>query len=202
MPPSQPKSPNPEFDFMLKNQPPAKRSLLPNLNLPRPLKITVIAIGAIIVLIILYSLVSGRGGGSTAAIEGALARGQETLRVTALVQQLELQDPQTQGLAATVSNSLMSDQIQLKSYLSRNHTKVSAAQLAVDTDKTTDTSMQTASQNNGLDDAYVSYLRASLAKYEQDLQSAYKLAGPNGKQLLSDAFDSAQTLLSSTPLKS
>ena len=200
--PPQPQSPNPDFDFMLKNQQPAKRSLLPNLNLPRPLKITLIAIGSIVVLIILYSLLSGRGSGSTTAIEGVLARGQETLRVTTLVQQLELQDPQTQGLATTVSNSLTSDQVQLKTYLARNHAKVSAAQLAADTDKTTDTSMQTASQNNGLDDAYVSYLRSSLTKYEHDLQNAYKLAGPNGKQLLSDAFNSAQTLLNSPPLKS
>ncbi len=188
---------------MLKDQPPARRGLpLPSLNLPRPLKIVLWAVGGIVLLIIIVSAFSGRSSGSTTAIAGALARGQETLRVTALVQQLQLQDPQTQGLAATVSNSLTSDQIQLKNYLARNHDKVSPAQLAADTDSTTDASMQSASQNNGLDDAYVSYLRSSLGKYEQDLQNAYKLAGPNGKRLLSADFDSAQTLLSSPPIKS
>ena len=201
--PPQPQSPNPDFDFMLKDQQQPKSGFsLPGLNLPRPLKITVIAVGAIILLVIIHSLLSGRGGNSTTAIEGVMARGQETLRVTQLVQQqLQLQDPQTQALAATVNNSLASDQVQFKNYLALNHDKISTAALAADTDKTTDANMQTASENNGLDDAYVSYLRASLAKYEQDLKAAYNLAGPNGKQLLSNSFDSAQTLLSAPPLK-
>lgn len=199
-----PQSPNPDFDFMLKNQQPAKRGLpLPGLNLPRPIKITLFVALGIILLVIISSLLRGGSSNSTAAITGVLARGQETLRVTQLVQQqLQLQDPQAQGLAATISNSLSSDQVQLKNYLARNHAKINAALLASDIDKNTDSSMQTASENNGLDDAYKSYLKGALAKYENDLQAAYKLAGPNGKKILSDAIDGVQTLLSSPPLKS
>jgi hypothetical protein len=131
-----------------------------------------------------------------------MARGQEVLRVTQLTQQtLPLQDPSTQALAATVYASVSSDEAQLKSYLSKSHIKVGTAALAADTDKTTDSSLQSASQNNGLDSAYVSYLKTALAKYQTDLQTAYKAAGPNGKTILKTAFDSTATLLASPQLK-
>lgn len=189
---------------MMNNQQPARRRLpLPSLNLPRPIKIILLAVGGIILLVIIFSVLGNRSSGSATAFAGVLARGQETLRVTQLVQQqLQLQDPQTQALAATVSSSLTSDQVQLKNYLARIHISVSAVQIAADTDKSTDTSLQTAQQNNNLDGAYVSYLQGSLARYEQDIQKAYKLAGPNGKKLLNNSFDGVQTLLSSPPLKS
>jgi len=197
----QPQSPDPNFDFMLKDQQPAKKSLLPSLNLPKPAKIALAVVGVIIVLVVISSLLSGRKSGSTQGFINVLARGQETLRVTALVQQLNLQDPRTQALAATVSAALTSDKTQITSYLAKNKTKASTAQLAIDTDKSTDSSLQSASQNNGLDATYVNYLKTALGKYETDAQTAYKSAGPNGQKLLTDAFDSASTLLSAPPLK-
>lgn len=202
MPPAEPRSPNPDFDFMLKDQPKAKRGL-PMPNLPRPVKIAMAVAGVLILLIIVASLLSGRNKGSSQAFAGVLARGQETLRVTQLVQQqLQLQNPQTQALAATVGSALSSDAAQITSYLAKNHIKLSGAQLAADKDSSTDASLQTASQNNNLDGAYVSYLQGALTKYENDLQTAYKSAGPNGKTLLQTAFGSASTLLSAPPLKS
>lgn len=187
---------------MLKNQPPAKRGFpLPGLNLPRPIKITIGAIAAIILLVVVISIFSGRGSGTAAAFASVLARGQETLRVTQDAQQLQLQDPSTQALAATVTNSLTSDQVQFKNYLSRNHISVSSGEVASDTDKSTDSSLQSALQNNSLDTAYASYIQGALTKYENDLRNAYNLAGPHGKQLLNNAYDSAQTLLTSPPIK-
>ena len=197
----QPQSPSPNFDFMLKENQPGKRSL-PMPNLPKPAKIGLAVVGAIILLIIVSSLLSGRNKGSTQPFVGVLARATETLRVTTLVQQqLTLQDPQTQALAATVSAAIASDKQQIASYLAKNHIKASTSQLAVDTDKSTDTSLQTAAQNNGLDAAYVSYLKDALAKYETDLQTAYKTAGVNGQKLLTGSFESTRTLLNSAPIK-
>src|SRR4051812_1067281 len=106
----QPQSPNPDFDFMLKDQPQARRSLMP--NIPRPAKIALIVAVGIILLIIVTSLFSSRGKGSTQSFVGVAARAQETLRVTAL-EQPKLQDPQTQALAATVSAALSSDEQQI-----------------------------------------------------------------------------------------
>jgi hypothetical protein len=197
----QPQSPNPNFDFMLKDQPKPKRSLMPNLS--KPLKIGLAVTGGIILLIIISSLLSGRNNGASQPIIGALARGQEILRVTALLQQppLQLRDPQTQALSATVSSSLSSDQQQLVSYLAKNHTKVNTVQLAADVNKSTDASLQSASQNNNLDSAYITYLKSNLGTYQTDIQTAYKSAGSNGKALLQKSFDSVNTILSSPQLK-
>ena len=198
----QPKSPNPDFDFMLKDQQSSKKGMLPSLNLPKPAKIGLAVVGGIILLIIISSLLSGRNKGSTQAFVSVLARGQETLRITTLVQQqLPLSDSQTKALAATVSSSLSSDQQQLTSYLAKNHTKISNAQLTADVNKSTDASLQSASQNNNLDAAYVSYLKNNLSTYETDLQTAYKAAGPNGKAILQKSFNSVNTILSSPQLK-
>jgi len=196
----QPQSPNPDFDFMLKDQPKAGRRLaLP--DMPRPVKIILGVIAAIVVLIIIFSLVSGRGKVDTKPYMDVLARGQETLRVTSYVQTLKLQDPQVQSLAATVSSALASDKQQIIAYLQTNHVKVDPKALATDADKTTDTNLQTASQNNNLDSVYQNYLRNALIEYENDIRAAYQKAGPKGKEILNAASISTTTLLNSHPLK-
>lgn len=197
----QPQSPDPKFDFMLKdNQKPKRRLALPGMS--KPVKIILGVVLAVFILIIISSTLSGRNKGATQPIINAMARGQETLRVTHAVQLLNLQDPTTQAVAATTLSSLTSDQQQLKVYLANNHTKLSAALLAADLDKTTDAQMLSASQNNNLDQAYKTYLQQSLTKYQADLQIAFKLAGPKGKTILKNAYDGAGTLLANPPLKS
>jgi hypothetical protein len=197
----QPKSPSPDFDFMLKDNKPAKRPL-PIPNLPKPVKIALAVLGILILIIFALSLLSGRKNGGSQSFINVLARAQETLRVTTLAQQLKLQDPQTQALAATVSAALSSDEKQFTSYLATGHTKVSKAQLAADTEKTTDVSLQAASQNNSLDTAYANYLRNALAKYQSDLQAAQSSAGPNGQKLLTGSIESTRAIMNSAPLKS
>jgi hypothetical protein len=196
----QPQSPNPDFDFMLKDQP-VKKNLLPSINLPKPAKIALIVTGAIVLLIIISSLLSGKSKGANQSFIGAAARAQETLRVTALAQQQKLQDPQTQALAATVSTALSSDEQQIINYLANNHVKPSKLQLAANTDRTTDAALQTAAQNNGLDVAYVNYLRGALTHYEADLQTAYKSAGHKGQTLLSNIEQGTRTLLNTPPIR-
>lgn len=198
----QPQSPNPNFDFMLKDNK-AKGRGLPMPNLPKPAKIALGVVGGLLLLIITSSLLSSRNSGKFQPIVNVLARDQEILRVTTLVQQqLQLQDPTTQAMAATAGGALSSEKVQLLNYLSQNHVKVSNLQLNADADKSTDSNLQTAAQNNGLDAAYASYLKTALATYQSDLQTAYKSAGPNGKNILSGAFDSATAMLKSPPLNS
>jgi len=198
----QPQSPNPQFDFMLKNNQPAKRGLtMP--SWPRPVKITGVVVIAILLLIIVSSALSGHKNGATKDLVSAVARSQEILRVTQLTQtQLQLQDPGTQALAATVYASLSSDQQQIISYLAKSKTKISKSELAADTDKTSDSSLQAALQNNQLDSAYKSYIKSALAQYQQDLNTAYKPLGPVGKNIVKTAYGSAGTILNTAPLKS
>jgi hypothetical protein len=196
----QPQNPDPKFDFMLKDQPPARRSLMP--KLPKPAMITLIVIAGIILLVAISSLLSKRGKSSTQPLISAVARAQETLRVTALAQRQQLHDPQAQALATTVNAALSSDEQQIENYLASSHTTVSKAQLAAVLDRTADASLQTAAQNNNLDSAYVSYLQGALTKYESDLENASKSAAPNGRKILLSASQSTLTLLNSPPLKS
>lgn len=201
MPPV-PQSPDPNYDFILKQNQPGRRGL-PLPNLPKWAKIALAAFGAVILLIIISSLLSGRNSGSTQPIIVAMARGQEILRVTQLVQQQQTPpDQATLSLAATVSTDLSSDQQQLVAYLANNHIKASAAQLAADKDSSSDALIQSAAQNNNLDQTYVAYLQQNLSRYESDLQTAYKSAGPNGKSILQTAFSGTSTLLTTPPLKS
>jgi hypothetical protein len=198
----QPKSPSPEYDFMLKENKPTKRSLsMP--NLPKPVLIGLAVVGGLILIIIISSVLSSSRKSSTQPFVNALARAQETLRVTQLVQhQLNPPDPQTQTLAATVNSALSSDKQQLTSYLLKNKVKVSKTQLSADVDKSIDTSLQTASQNNGLDTAYINYVRNALTRYQSDLQTALSGTGPNGKKLLSSSIESTRAIINSAPVKS
>jgi hypothetical protein len=196
----QPQNPNPDFNFILKNDQPAKRGL-PTPNLPKWAKISLAVVAGLIILIIISSVLSGRKNSNNQVYANVLARNAETLRVTALVQQLRLRDPQTQALAATVTGTFTSDQIQMTNYLAKLHIKVSSVQLASVQDKSTDANLQTASQNNSLDSAYADYLKTAIAKYQTDLQDAYKAAGPNGKTILSSSYDSTKALLATAPLK-
>jgi hypothetical protein len=196
----QPQSPDPKFDFMLKNNPQSGRSMgLPAMS--KPVKITLAAVTGIVLLIIISSVLSGRNGSGSQSVIAAIARGQEIVRVTQLVQTEQLQDPGTVALATTIASTLSSQQAQLSAYLAQNHTKLSAAQLAADTNKSVDAQMQSASQNGQLDETYKNYLNQSLGRYQSDLDAAYKVVGPRGKQILKDAYDSNKVLLANAPLK-
>ncbi len=195
----QPQEPNPDFNFILNDNSPPKRGIgLP--KLPKPAKVILFTLIGIIMIVIVLSALSSRSASNSQAYINVVARGQETLRVTSTFQQ-KLQDFQTQATAATVSATITSDQAQITSYLAKNHVKISKVQLNADIDKTTDTSLQNAAQNNNLDAAYQNYLKTALVKYQSDLKLAYASAGPAGKQLLKTSYASAGTLLAAAPLK-
>ncbi|HET9722137.1 MAG TPA: hypothetical protein VFP32_03910 [Candidatus Saccharimonadales bacterium] len=200
----QPSEPNPDLNFILNNSPQSKRGLkLPSFNLPKPAKIIIAVVVVLLALVVISSILSSHKSSASQPYVNALARQQEILRVTQLTQQqLQLQDPSTQALAATTYTTLSSQRQQILKYLSGQHMKVSTQSLVTDQDKTTDSQLQTAAQNNNLDAAFATYLKQGLTTYQKDLQTAYQSAGPNGKKILSNAFDSSQILLSSAPLKS
>jgi hypothetical protein len=196
----QPTTPDGQFDFMLKNNPPPKSGFLP--NIPKIVKIIVATTIGVMLIAIIASIFTGRSNVAGQPMINSLAEAQEILRVTALTgSQLPLQDPTVQALAATVSSTLTSDQSSLNNYLSKNGVKISKLELSAKTDKTTDAQLQSASQNNNLDAAYQNYLKDSLAKYALSLQTAYKVSGPKGQELLKNAFDSTTVILTSPPIK-
>ncbi len=193
----QPQTPSQQFDFITQDgQPSKKGSGLPLPHLPKLAWIILGAVFGVIVLVIIVSSISGNKGDNSQNYLVALARGQEIIRVSTSVGQLA-QDTPTQNLSATVQNSLTSEQTQLTSYLADQKVKPGTLQLAADKNSNTDTQMQTASTNGNLSGVYASYLKAQLATYETDLQQAYKNAGPKGKTILSNAYNSVQVILQS-----
>jgi hypothetical protein len=193
-----------QYDFILKDKPKPKKSLVPNFtNLPRVPKLAA-GIGlAVIVLIVLFVLVlGGRSTGSDKMVS-AIAQAQEIVRVDAVAtQQAKTAASATQNLIATSSAVLSSQQTELTQYLKTNKVKISKTKLNASLNKNTDTQLKAASQNNNLDSVYLSYLKNQLNNYQSALQTAYKSTGKNGKTILSKDFTSIQTLLSSPQLAS
>lgn len=204
MPPtsSQPPSSAPgQFDFMMKEQPKSAglfNSLLA--SVPRPAKIILVAAFGLILLVILYSLFFGSKTSNADQLTAAAARAQEIARVSTLVQ-TGSQSSDTQGLAATTSEVLTSQEQQLEAYLKAQKIKVSTKTLSAKLDKTTDDRLTAAQQGNNYDQTYFSYLKTNLITYQSDLALAYKGAGKNAQAILSSADTSVQTLLLAPQLK-
>ena len=184
---------------MNSGQAPKKHFSLPKVNLPKPVKIAIGVIVALIIVIVLSSILFGNKTGSYQPYLSTLARAQEITRVSALAQD-DSQDQTVQNLAATVQTTLSSQQAQITAYLKSNKASFGAKQLAADSDKSADAALQTATQNNNLQSVYQAYLKQNLALYKADISAAYAKAGPQGKTVLDNAYASVQTLLASPPL--
>lgn len=157
-----------------------------------------------IIIIVLANVFLGSRGVNSKQLVDVMAHAQEIARVSDLVsQQQSNADINTLNLSATTSNALNSEQAQLTSYLhSMRIKKISTKDLDVYLNKSTDTQLQTAAQNNNLSTTYYSYLKTQLAAYENSIKTAYNSSGPKAKQILQSASASTQTLLASPQLAS
>jgi hypothetical protein len=192
----QPKSPNDQFDFILKDSPKPKKSLsLPIGNLPKPVGIAIMAVVGLVLLLLFFSLVFGSKTPSTQPLVESIGRAQDIARVSKDIQQ-ETKDPDTKFLASTVESSLTSEQSQLTAYLKSSKYRVDPKQLLLYKDGTIDAQLVAAAQNNKLEATYISYLKTSLGAYQNSLDAAYKIASPKAKVILGEAYDSVKTLLS------
>jgi len=193
------KGPNPNYDFIMKDTPPPKRSLLPTNN---PILMIAGVVILILLLIVIYGVISGSKGskGATAIID-SLGKAQEISRVTT-AQATNLKDPNTLAIAATTQAAVGSEQTQLNKFLVSHKVKVDKKKLALYQNKNTDSQMATALQTNSLDSAYLTYLKGALNDYSQSLKTSYSsTTSASARAIQQDAFDSTQTLLSSPTLK-
>lgn len=186
---------------MMKDQPkPAGKFSSLFSGVPKPAKIALMIIGALFILVIIYATFFGGKASNADQLTAVAARAQEIVRVSTLVQ-TAAQNADTKGLAATTSETLASQEQQLKSYLKSNKIKVNTKKLAAKLDKTSDTALTTALQNNNYDQAYFDYLKTNLASYQTDMNTANKGAGKKAQAILRAAYQSVQTLLSAPQLK-
>ncbi|HLG90546.1 MAG TPA: hypothetical protein VI336_00035 [Candidatus Saccharimonadales bacterium] len=189
------------FDFMLKQKPQQKKSFgLPS-GLGKPAKL-LIAAAVALVIAIAAALIFGGGDSNSKQVFDLMAQNQEIVRVSRLQDQ-KFTDEDTKGLSATTQAVMSSQKFQLGDYLSKVNVQYSEQQLAAKMNKNTDADLQTAAQNNNLDSAYVSYLKASLTTYMNSLNEAFTATSSQSlKSTLQSAYESVQTLLKSPQLKS
>lgn len=196
MQPQSPSGPNPQFDFMLKDQGKQRRSL-PSFSLPKPVLISACTVVVIIILVVLFSLLSGSKNKDTNQITSLMAEAQEISRASGLINQ-QSKDANVTALASTVSTALSSQQAQLSNYLTSTGHKVDAKLLSADQNTGTDTLFQTAAQNNNLASTYNNYLKQNLTNYKTMLANEYNSTPSKTlKDILNNAAASINTILSS-----
>jgi hypothetical protein len=186
-----------QYDFILKDKPKPKKSLLPHItDLSQPVRLAAGGIIAFIILALLFVLIIGNHTSGSDKLVAVVAQGQEIIRIdTEATQQAKNSSSATQNLISTSSAVLYSQQIEMTQYLKNNNIKVSKAGLNANLNKNTDAQLQSASQNSNFDSFYLSYLKKQLNSYQLALQTAHKSAGKSGKEILSKDFNSIQTLL-------
>ena len=195
----EPKSPSPNYDFIMQDKKTAKKKLpLPSLpKLPKPFGTILVIVFVIFLLIIIIAVAFRGGSGGNQPLTDAMARAQEISRVSSLVQQAA-PDSQTKDLAVTVQGSLGSEEAQFNNYIQKSGgKKVNLAKLTTDQNSNSDAQVKTAAQNNNLGQFYTAYLKNGLATYKSLLQTAYTSAKGDGKTTLSNAYNSIQVILNS-----
>lgn len=168
--------------------------------MPKPAKIILLAVAILLVFIIVYLVLFGGKTTNSDQLISIMARAQEISRVSLLVQQ-QAKTADTKDLASTTETVLNSQSKELGSFLSKARVKVDPKRLVARLDKTTDTALEKALQNNSHDQTYYSYLKTNLGTYQSELQGAYASAGQQLQPILSSDFESIQTILTAPQLK-
>ena len=169
-------------------------------GVPRPAKIAALVVVGLFFLVIIYSVFFAKKTSNSDQMVVVAGRAQEIARVSELVIR-NSKDNDGLSLATTMDEAMTSQEVQLRSYLAKQKVKLDPKLLLTYVNKSTDASLAEAQQNNAYEQAYYSYLKDSLTRYQTSLNTAYSAAGPKGKALLSDANESVKTILSASQLK-
>lgn len=166
-----------------------------------PLPVLIIAAGLVlIVILIIVGTLLGSKKSSTTGLSDVLGQAQEINRISQ-VEGSKIQDPAVLSLLNTVELNLTSDQMTLKKYMTAKKYAVDQKKIDSYQNSQTDTQMDTAAQNNKLDETYLTYIRSNLAIYANNLKTTYASTSDAGlKKILKDAYESVQTLLAANPL--
>lgn len=202
--PGQPAPPEPAqpYDFIMNgDQPQANKSRIPgvpkNASLPQKL---LIGLGALLALIIIFSVVRGIFGGSSdmTAYVGVAQDQQQLIHLLTPEKpdQLLTLSANNQNFVATASLTIASSQQKLINYLTKNGQKVDAKQLALGVNPQNDQQLTAAAAAGTYDTTFQEVMESELNQYINGLNSTYNQAsGKNGRALLSDQYCQAVLLL-------
>lgn len=188
-------NPNP-YDFILKENPKPKRSLLPggNSKTTRIIVVLVIVVLLLFLGIILFSALSASNSAGNNDMIGAAQQQQEIARIADLASQ-KARQTETKNIAIISAETMRSDQLTLTAYLKKNGKKVSTKELAADKNAQTDTQLTQAEQDNHFDSTFTTVLAKEVASYQKSLKDAHDhVSSSNGKRLLEKMYTNAATL--------
>lgn len=185
-----------DFNFLLKQDQQTQAPSGKFSKLGKPVKILLAAI-LILIIVIFAGLIFGGSNTNSEQIIDLAAQNQEIVRVSQ-DQESKFTDQETIDLSATTQVVLNSQKTQLLGYLSKVNVKYNDKQLTIKKNSETDKQLQTAAQDNNLDNAYISYLKTALINYLNSINEAFNSAGsPDEKSILQSANKDIQTLLKS-----
>jgi hypothetical protein len=200
MPPEQ-QNPAPgqnPYDFIMNPQKPQRDpiSLFTGGNM---IKRAIIAVVGLIVLIVLYSIVSGfLNGASSDQINRliSIARTEsEITRVTGAVNMTKLNDRNVINYATTAKLSAQSSSHEILAVLAARGKKVKTTDIST-VDLGNDAALKQGEENGRYDQAMKQLLDKLLARYQQQLAAAYTPGTLKEKQVIKSANDQVNLLLS------
>ena len=196
--PANPPSPRSQFEFMLKDPQATKGKLYLPTNLPKPALILIVLVG-VVFLALIVSVIFGGSSNNYPQILDLAAQDQEILRVSTTFQQ-DFNDTSTQNISATAVATLSTQQTQYLNYLATTKYKYKLTQLNSHLNKTTDTNLQNAIQNNNFDATYLAYLKTAVQSYQQSMNTVNQTSTKNFQKILKAAYASNKVLLQSPQL--
>lgn len=165
-------------------------------------KKVILAVVGLIVLIILYSFVSGfLNGASNDQINrliGIARTESELVRVTGSTNMTKLSDRDVINYATSVKVSTQSSQKEIIGALARRGKSVKANEINISS-PSDDAALTQGEQNGRYDQAMKQLLDKLLAQYQRQLAAAYTPGTASEKQIINSANDQVNLLLGKKP---
>ncbi len=191
-----PQNPNPDYNFIMNNGQPAKKSLLPkgNSTLQRVLVFAVLAAVLITAVAVVFSFLFSSKTNNTEKLVTIAAKQTELARVAAIGEK-EAVGTDAKNLASTVSLSLISGQQQLVDVIKKQGRKIGSGELDGTKNAQTDQQLTTAGQSNQFDEKFTEIMQAGLRDYQKDLSDAHNASTSTlEKQTLENLFNQVKLL--------
>jgi len=193
-----PQNPNPDYNFIMDNSRPAKKSLIPKGNslLQRILIFTVLAGLLITIGVAVFSFIFS-GSDNTDKLVNIAAQQTELARVAAIGEK-EAVGVDAKNLASTVSLSLISGQQQLVEVIKKQGRKIKPEELNAAKDTKTDQQLTAAGQSNRFDETFTEIMQTGLVNYQKDLNEAYNASNSRTEKLALENLYNQVKLLTKT----
>ncbi len=197
-PPTPPPAPMPNgnpYDFILNQGQKPKRSLGGSSKQVRIIMVAVGFFALLVGILVVFSIISSAGKGSTDNLVKLAQQQTEIARVAAIgVEKGGSSD--TKNLAITTQLSLKTSAANTIALLSKQGHKVKEQTLALAQNSQTDTQLDSAAASNTFDETFTKLIKAQLASYRTTLQNDFNATSKTSeRQLLQDSFNSVVIIL-------